>query len=101
MVNWQGSVEEALHHIAENHGNWVVKEGVILFPRKVMSEKKERMETLGDLIKQINDIETIWGVCWDRLVFSCWNEAQSELPQVGTQDVSPHSNASVRGEGVG
>lgn len=58
-VNWKGSLEEALHYIQETHENWVVRDGVILFPRKVASEKKERMETLGDLIKQINDIEMI------------------------------------------
>lgn len=63
-MNWKGSLEEVLCHIEETHGNWVVRDGVIVFPRRVTSEKKERMETLGDLIKQINDIETIWSVCW-------------------------------------
>lgn len=63
-VNWKRSLEEVLCHIEEAHGNWVVRDGVIVFPRRVASEKKERMETLGDLIKQINDIETIWSVCW-------------------------------------
>ena len=40
---------------------------MIVFPRREVSEEKEKMATLGDLIRQMNDIEMIWRVCFQRI----------------------------------
>ena len=67
LVGWTGSEDEMLQSIRERHGAWVVRDGVIVFPRREVSEEKEKMATLGDLIRQMNDIEMIWRVCFQRI----------------------------------
>ena len=59
LVGWTGSENDMLQSIRERHGTWMVRDGVIVFPRREVSEEKEKMATLGDLIRQMNDIEMI------------------------------------------
>ena len=37
---------------------------MLSFPHKVLESQEITKQTLGDLIKQVNDIQTILGVCW-------------------------------------
>ena len=67
LVGWTGSEDDMLQSIRERHSAWVVRDGVIVFPRREASEEKEKMATLGDLIRQMNDIEMIWRVCFQRI----------------------------------
>lgn len=67
LVGWTGSEDSMLQSIRERHSAWVVRDGVIVFPRREVSEEKEKMATLGDLIRQMNDIEMIWRVCFQRI----------------------------------
>jgi len=43
-VNWNGSLDEIMQYINAVHSNWVVCDGIIYFPRKMESEKKEKMD---------------------------------------------------------
>ena len=40
---------------------------MITFPTKQEVDRNKTINTLGDLIKQINDIETLWNVCSESL----------------------------------
>lgn len=75
IINWADSPEDLIQYIRSQHvsfgccielqPNWVIDQNHVLsFPHVVMESQEITKQTLGDLIKQVNDIQTILGVCW-------------------------------------
>ena len=74
IINWADSPDDLIQYIHSQHvflvctihsqPNWIIDQNNILsFPHKVLESQEITKQTLGDLIKQVNDIQTISIVC--------------------------------------
>ena len=60
IINWADSPDDLIQYIHSQHPNWVIDQNHVLsFPHKVFESQEITKQTLGDLIKQVNDIQTI------------------------------------------
>ncbi|KAK8789423.1 hypothetical protein WA588_001308, partial [Blastocystis sp. NMH] len=58
-IGWTDSLPTLFELIRSQHPSWVIEEDKIVFPRKMMETQEFTKNTLGDLIRQVSDIQTI------------------------------------------